>query len=99
MESTVKACAGSSPSSPTGQLARQDVGDAVIETADRDLETRDAFFSGDRGLAAGANRLHERRQLRPQRLGVANRQMPHRIASVGLKAEALGDLTGEQVAD
>ena len=38
-------------------------------------------------------------QLGAQRLGIADRQMPHRIAAVGLEAEAFGDLQRQQIAD
>ncbi len=48
---------------------------------------------------AVADRLDEGEQLGAQRLGVADREVPHRIAAVGLEAEALGDLPGQQIGD
>ena len=45
-----------------------------------------------------ANRVDEGDQLGAQRLVVADRKMPHRIGAVGLEAEALRDLAGQQVA-
>ena len=44
------------------------------------------------GALAVADRREEGDELGAQRLGVADRQMPHRIAAVGLEAEALGHL-------
>ncbi len=38
-------------------------------------------------------------KFRTQRLGIADRQMPHRIAAVGLEAETFGDLQRQQIAD
>ena len=73
---------------------------AAVEAADRDLEARDAFLAGHRRRASPvADRADEGLQLGAQRLGMADREMPHRIAAVGLEAEALGDLAGQQVAD
>ena len=39
----------------------------------------------------------EGEQLGAQRLGIADRQMPHRIAAVGLEAETFGDLERQQI--
>jgi hypothetical protein len=62
-----------------------------------DLEAGDAFLAGHRRGRAGAHRTHERQQLGAQRLGVADREMAHGIAAVGLEAEAFGDLASNQV--
>ena len=69
-----------------------------FEAADRDLEARHALFAGHRRRAAGAHRLEECDQLGAQRLVVTDRQMPHRIAAVGLEAETFGDLARQQIA-
>ena len=42
--------------------------------------------------------LDEGHQLGAQRLGMADRKMPHRIAAVRLEAEAFGDLARQQIA-
>src|SRR5262245_28611437 len=72
---------------------------ARIEAADGNFEACNALFAGHGGSAAAADGVDEGEQLGAQRLGVADRQMAHRIAAVRLKAETLGDLQGEQVAD
>ena len=63
-----------------------------FEAADRDFEAGHAFIAGDRRRLAGADGIEERDQFGAQRLVMADRQMAHRIAAVGLEAEALGDL-------
>ena len=50
------------------------------------------------GAVAGADRADEGQQLGAQRLGMADRQMPHGIAAVGLEAEAFGHLARQQIA-
>ncbi len=80
-----------------GRVARR-IG-AAFEALDRDREARDAVLAGDRRRRTLLDRLDEGHQLGAQRLGVADREMAHRIAAVGLEAVALGDLAGEQVAD
>ncbi len=69
-----------------------------LEAADRDFEAGNAFGAGHRRLALRAHRLEERDQFGTQRLVMADRQMAHRIAAVRLEAEALCDLTREQIA-
>src|ERR1700682_840697 len=69
-----------------------------FQATDRDFKTGDAFVAGHRGHAAGAHRAEERDQLGPQRLVMAHRQMPHRVAAIRLEAEALGHLAGEEIA-
>src|SRR6266478_4915703 len=69
-----------------------------FQATDRDFKAGDAFVAGHRGHAAGAHRAEERDQFGPQRLVMAHRQMPHRVAAVRLEAEALGHLTGEEIA-
>ena len=49
------------------------------------------------GLLA-ADGIDECDQFGAQRLVMADRDMPHRIGAIRLKAEAFGDLTGEQIA-
>ena len=51
------------------------------------------------GRLAAADGIDECEQLGAQRLGIADRQMPHRIAAVGLEAEAFGDLQRQQIGD
>src|SRR5205823_3850996 len=70
----------------------------ALQAADRDFERGNALLAGNRGLAAVADRADKSLQLGAQRLGMIDGQMPHRIAAVGLKAEAFGDLPSEQVA-
>src|SRR5579872_2792874 len=70
---------------------------AGVKAADRDFEARDPFLAGDRWRAASAQRVDERAQFRAQRLGVADRQVPHRVAAVRLEAEAFGDLQCQQI--
>ena len=72
---------------------------AAVEALDRDREARDAVLAGDRRRRAVPDRLDEGHELGAQRLGMADREMPHRIAAVGLEAVALGDLAGQQIAD
>ena len=65
---------------------------ARFEAAGRNFEAGDGFFAGHRRRFTAANRGYEGGKLRPQRLGIADGQVAHRIAAVGLEAEALGDL-------
>ena len=58
-----------------------------------------AFFAGHRGRPAAADGVDEGEQLGAQRLGIADRQMPHRVAAVRLEAETFGDLQRQQIAD
>src|ERR1700751_5756129 len=67
-----------------------------FQTAGRDLEARDTFVAGDGRHAAGTHRLQERDQLGTQRLVMADREMAHRVAAVGLEAEAFSDLARQQ---
>ncbi len=71
---------------------------SALETANRDLEASNAFLAGHRRLLPVADRTDEGLQLGAQRLGVPNREVSHRIAAIRLEAEALGDLSGQQVA-
>src|SRR2546423_14402233 len=64
-------------------------GGAAFQALDRDLEARDTLVTADDRLFVVADRLHEGKQFSTQRLGVTDRQMPHRIAAVGLGPEAL----------
>ena len=61
------------------------------------LATR--FVAGHGGRLAAADGVDEGDQLRAQRLGIADRQMPHRVTAVRLEAETFGDLQREQIAD
>src|SRR5438093_13134749 len=70
----------------------------LLEAADCDFETGDALVAGNRRHIAGADGIEERDQFSAQRFVMADRQMPHRIAAVGLEAEALGDLTRQEIA-
>ena len=38
-------------------------------------------------------------KLGAQGLGIADRQVPHRVTAVRLKAEAFGDLKGQKIGD
>src|SRR5207237_9012550 len=68
----------------------------LLQAADRDLEAGNAFLACDRRLGAAADRADEGLQLGTQRLGMADREVPRRLAAIGLEAEAFGDLTSEQ---
>src|SRR5471030_1964506 len=74
-------------------------GGPALQALDRDLQARDTLVAADDRLLVVADRLHESQKLGAQRLGVADRQMPHRIAAVGLEAEALGHLPRQKIAD
>ena len=50
------------------------------------------------GVLAGPDRADEGLQLGAQRLGMTDRKVTHRIAAVGLEAEALRHLAGQQIA-
>src|SRR5499427_1370805 len=81
-------------------LARgRHIGGTAVEAADRDLEARHPLLTGHLRPRVAAHRGDERRELGAQRLGVADREVAHRVAAVGLEAEAFGDLPGQQVAD
>src|SRR5262245_56818667 len=86
----------------TGHQARSALGSRMgrrlLQAAGGDFKAADALLAGDRGDAAAADGGDEGLQLRPQRLGMADRQVAHRIAAVGLEAEALGHLPRQQVA-
>src|SRR3954470_15547000 len=64
----------------------------LFEAADRDFETGDTLVAGNRRHIAGADGIEECDQLGAQRFVMADRQMPHRIAAIGLEAEAFGHL-------
>src|SRR5690242_5166235 len=68
-------------------------GVAAIETADRDFEACNALITGHRRLSARADCANEGQQLRAQRFRVTDREMPHRVAPVGLEPETFGDLS------
>src|SRR4029077_19037746 len=70
----------------------------TFEATDRDFEAGDAFVAALRGRAAAAYGADKGDQFGAQGLVMADRQMAHRIAAVRLEAEALGHLTGEQIA-
>ena len=82
---------------PCGRRSRGGPGRG-FEASRGDLEAGDALVAGHRRRGAGAHRLQEGDQLGPQRLVVADRQMTHRIAAVGLEAEAFGDLARQEIA-
>src|SRR5688572_28487216 len=86
----------------TGDEARRPLGGrlgrTLLQAAGGDFEAGNAFLAGDGGRRAIANRGDEGLQLGAQRLGMADREMAHRIAAVGLEAKALGDLPRQQVA-
>src|SRR4051812_7259491 len=69
-----------------------------FEALRRDLEAGDALVASDRRRGTGADRMCESDQFGAERLVMADRQMPHRVAAVRLEAEALGDLTGQEIA-
>src|SRR6476469_686966 len=54
-------------------------GHAALQAAHRDLKARDALGAADGRRLALADRLDEGEQFGAQRLGVAGRQMAHRI--------------------
>ncbi len=56
-----------------------------------------ALLAGHRRRRAGAHRAQEGQKLRAQRLGMADREMAHGIAAVGLEAETFGHLARQQV--
>src|SRR3954463_9804976 len=64
----------------------------------RDLEAGDTFVAGDRRRLDVAHGLEERDQLGAERLVMADRKMPHRIAAVRLEAETFGDLARQEIA-
>src|SRR5882757_3163445 len=70
----------------------------LLEAADRNRETGDALVAGNRRHVAGAYRTEERNQLGTQRFVMADRQMAHRIAAVGLEAETFRDLARQEIA-
>src|SRR6266511_1756445 len=70
---------------------------ALLEATDGDFETCDAFLACHGRLPALANRCDKGLQLGAQRFGVADREMAHGIAAVGLKTEAFGHLPRQQV--
>ena len=71
----------------------------MLQAADGDLQAGDALLAVDRRRAARADRVHERTEFGAQRLGITDREVAHRIASVGLKPEIFRDLARQQVAD
>src|SRR5438094_545503 len=95
-------CRTPSPGGPARELALGGDGDlaaaAAAEAAHGDIEAGDAFFPGDGGNRSVTDRGHERGKLGAQRLRMADREVPHRIAAVRLKAEAFGDLAGQEIA-
>src|SRR4051794_33501422 len=70
----------------------------ALEAADCYFKARYAFIARDCRLLAVADGCDESLQLCAQRLRMANREMPHRIASVRLESEAFSHLPGQQVA-
>ena len=72
---------------------------ARIKAANGYFQAGDRFFAGYGRPFAAADRIDESDKLRAQRLCVADRQMPHRVAAIGLKAETLGNLKCQQIAD
>src|SRR5262245_48474173 len=63
---------------------------ALRQAAHGDLQARHALLAARDRRAAIADRREERDQLGAQRFGVADRQVPHRIAAVRLEPEAFG---------
>ena len=57
-----------------------------------------AFLTGHRRRSLLGDRPNEGHQFRAQRLGMADREMAHRIAAVRLKPEAFRHLARQQVA-
>src|SRR5438552_18754317 len=70
----------------------------LLEAADRDFETGDTLVAGNRRQVTRADGIEECDQLGAQRFVVADRQMPHRITSVGLEAETFGHLARQEIA-
>src|SRR5438034_8360644 len=65
--------------------------DIALQATHGDFEARDSLGAGHCGRLLFADRLDEGEQFGAQRLGMAGRQMAHRIAAVSLEAEAFGD--------
>src|SRR5271154_150490 len=70
----------------------------IFKAADRDFEACDAFVAGHRRQAAASHGAQERDQFGAQRLVMADRQVAHRVATVGLEAETFRHLAGQEVA-
>src|SRR6478735_11690002 len=87
--------AGHPPGTAAAAHARQRT---TFEALDGDFEARHALFPGYGRLFAVTDGTHERLQFGAQRLGMADREMAHRIAAIRLEAEALSDLPSQQVA-
>src|SRR5712672_2798857 len=94
---STRALTGDAPRSLAGGSGRGGFG-WIFKALDWDFETGHALVAGHRRHAAAPHRMEERDQLRAQRLVMADRQMAHRIAAVRLEAEALGHLTGQEIA-
>src|SRR5947209_5819618 len=71
----------------------------TLQAAHGDFEARHALRTGNRGWLLFADCPDEGQQLGAQRLRMPGGQMTHRIAAVGLEAEAFGDLPGQKIAD
>src|SRR5262245_10092594 len=89
LENTVRSAA-------SAPLYRRQMGRALLEAAHGELQAGDALLAAHHRRVAAADRGEEGDQLGAQRLVVADREMPHRIAAVGLEAEAFGDLARQQ---
>src|SRR5579862_1593496 len=80
-----------------GRRARSRLG-RIFQAADRDLEAGDALVAGHRRMASTSHGAQERHQLGAQRLVMADRQMAHRVAAIGLEAETFRHLARQQIA-
>src|SRR5919197_2482306 len=73
---------------PTHLALRRHPRRPLLEAAHGDFEARHAFLAAHHRFAALADRGEEGDKLAAQRLGIADRQVPHRIAAVRLEPEA-----------
>src|SRR3954452_20214107 len=87
--------AGHPPRTAAAGHARQRT---TFEALDGDFEARHSLFSGHGRLFAAADGTHERLQFGAQRLRIAGPEMGDRKTAIRLKAEALSDLPGQQIA-
>ena len=76
-----------------------DAAGTLIEAANGNFKTCHALLAGHGRRPAGTDCVDEGQQFGPQRLGITDRQMPHRIAAVRLEAETFGDLQSQQISD
>src|SRR5215469_5778541 len=107
MESVADWCASSLdartlPSADDGARAfsfgGRDHGRTRGKATRRYFKARYSFLAGHSRRGPRAHSTQEGEQFGPQRLGVADRQVAHGIAAVGLKAEAFRHLTRQKIA-